>query len=54
MIRIVKDAFCVIGKVGSTKDGEGFVKRLWDDANYHFDEVASLAARNEDGSLKGI
>ena len=54
MIRIVKDAFCVIGKVGSTKDGEGFVKRLWDDANSHFDEVASLAARNEDGSLKGI
>ena len=54
MEKIVKDAFCVIGKMGSSKDGEGFVKRLWDDANSHFQEVAMLAAKNEDGSLKGI
>lgn len=54
MERIVKTAFCVIGKAGSTKDGEGFVKRLWDDANAHFNEVAALAAKNEDGTLKGI
>ena len=31
MERIFKDAFCVIGKAGSTNDGDGFVKRLWDD-----------------------
>lgn len=54
MEKIVKDAFCVIGKEGSTKDGEGFIQKLWDDANSRFDEVAVLAAKNEDGSLKGV
>lgn len=52
--RIVKDAFCVIGKAGSTNDGEGFIQKLWEEANSRFEEVALLAARNEDGSLKGI
>lgn len=54
MERITKDAFCVIGKAGSTRDGEGFVQKLWADANAHFDEVAALAAKNEDDSLKGF
>lgn len=54
MEKITKDAFCVIGKAGSTKDGEGFVRKLWNEANSHFVEVAQLAAKNADGSLKGI
>jgi len=47
-------AFAVIGKEGSTNDGEGFIARLWEDANSHFEEVASLAARDEWGNLLGI
>ena len=54
METIRKRAFCVIGKVGSTDDGEGFVQRLWQEANGSFGEVAALAARNGDGGLKGV
>lgn len=49
-----KPAFTVIGKEGCTLDGEGFVQRLWADANAHFDEVAHLARRNADGSFAGF
>ena len=34
-----KESFSVIGKEGSTEDGIGFIQKLWDDANSHFDEV---------------
>lgn len=47
-------AFAVIGKEGSTNDGEGFVAKLWEEANKHFNEVAELAAKDEDGNLLGI
>ena len=47
-------SFAVIGKEGSTNDGEGFIGRLWQDANGHFDEVAHLAAKDEQGNLLGI
>ena len=47
-------SFAVIGKEGSTNDGEGFIKRLWQEANGHFDEIAHLAARDEQGNLLGI
>ena len=52
--RISKDAFTVIGKEGSTLDGEGFVQRLWQEANAHFDEIADLAVRDGSGNLAGI
>lgn len=52
--RCVMPAFAVIGKEGSTVDGPEFINRLWEDANSHFDEVASLAARDEQGNLLGI
>ena len=29
---VQKDAFCVIGKPGSTNDGPDFVQKLWKDA----------------------
>lgn len=54
IMEITKESFCVIGKEGSTKDGEGFIRRLWDDANGHFAEVAPLAKYDEKGSLCGI
>ncbi len=51
--RIIKDSFPVIGKEGTTEDGEGFIQKLWAEANGHFDEVAALAAKDADGNLSG-
>lgn len=50
----IKESFAVIGKEGSTEDGEGFVQRLWADANAQFAQVAHLAKKDENGSLVGI
>jgi len=47
-------SFAVIGKEGSTNDGEGFIGSLWEDANSHFDEVAHLAQKDENGNLCGV
>lgn len=52
--KCMKEGFCVIGKEGSTNDGAGFVQALWQDANGHFDQVASLAKKDEQGNLVGI
>lgn len=52
--RCVKPAFTVIGKEGCTQDGDGFIPRLWQEANAHFDEIAPLAKRNADGSFAGF
>lgn len=49
-----KSSFIVIGKEGSTSDGEGFIQRLWDDANAHFEQVADLAKKDENGHVLGI
>ncbi len=49
-----KESFVVIGKEGSTNDGEGFIQRLWQEANSHFDEVEHLAKKDEDGNILGI
>lgn len=54
MDKVIKKAFVVIGKEGSTLDGEGFIQKLWDDANGHFSQVAHLAKRDENGNLVGI
>ena len=51
---IQKDAFSVIGKQGSTADGEGFIARLWQAANEGFAEVMPLAKKNPDGSFAGF
>lgn len=50
----IKESFVVIGKEGSTMDGQGFVQKLWADANAHFDEVQPLAKKDEHGNLVGI
>lgn len=52
--KIIKPAFTVIGMEGSTEDGDGFIAKLWSEANSRFDEVAPLAKRNAAGSLAGI
>ena len=52
--QIVKDAVVVIGKEGSTRDGQGFIQNLWADANAHFHEVQHLAKKDENGNLVGI
>lgn len=49
-----KESFAVIGKEGSTNDGEGFIQKLWEDANSHFHEVEHLAKRNETGGIAGV
>lgn len=52
--KCLKKSFAVIGKEGSTSDGEGFIKRLWDNANSHFEEIRHLAKVDENGNLVGI
>lgn len=52
--KCVKESFSVIGKEGSTKDGAGFIQKLWEDANSHFNEVAHLAKKDENGNIGGI
>lgn len=54
MNKCSKEAFSVIGKEGSTNDGDGFIQRLWEDANSHFIEVSGLAKKDEDGNILGI
>lgn len=54
MDKWIKESFAVIGKEGAALDGEGFIQRLWDDANAHFGEVQHLARRDETGNLVGI
>ena len=54
MVKVIKKAFVVIGKVGSTLDGEGFIQKLWNDANSHFNEVAHLAKKDANGNLVGM
>lgn len=49
-----KEAFVVIGKEGSTLDGQGFIQKLWEEANSHFGEVQPLAKKDENGMLLGI
>lgn len=52
--KCIKKSFTVIGKEGSTSDGEGFIRRLWDDANAHFDEIVQLVKKDGDGRPVGI
>ena len=49
-----KESFIVIGKEGSTLEGNGFIQKLWEEANGHFEEVAPLAKKDENGNLLGI
>ena len=52
--KIKKEAFTVIGKEGSTEEGDGFIQRLWAEANEHFPEIAPLAKKDKQGNVVGI
>lgn len=52
--KCTKESFVVIGKEGSTNDGEGFIQKLWEDANNHFGEVEQLAKKDDKGNIVGI
>lgn len=52
--RSIKASFTVIGKEGSTHDGDGFIQRLWEDVNTHFPEIAHLAKKDDNGELAGL
>ena len=52
--KCIKESFVVIGKEGSTLDGENFIQKLWNSANSHFEEVKSLAKKDENGNIGGI
>lgn len=52
--KCTKESFVVIGKEGSTLDGQGFIQKLWTDANSHFNEVQHLAKKDDSGNLLGI
>lgn len=54
MFKVIKEEFVVIGKEGSTLDGEGFIQKLWNDANSHFSEVAHLVKKDANGSIVGV
>ncbi len=50
----MKPSFSVIGKEGSTRDGHGFIQKLWKDADSHFSEVQALAKKDENGNYTGF
>ena len=50
----IKETFVVIGKEGSTMEGQGFIQKLWEDVNSHFIEVQPFAKKGENGNLVGI
>lgn len=52
--KITKPAFSVIGKEGSTKDGNGFIQKLWEEANANFGEIAHLVKTDENGFPIGV
>jgi len=52
--KVTKVSFCVIGIEGTTDDGEGFVQRLWAEANARFGEVSPLALKDGSGAPVGI
>ena len=52
--KCIKSSFSVIGKEGSTNDGNGFVDKLWENVNNHFQEIEFLAKKNERGNILGF
>ena len=52
--QVKKGRFSVIGKLGSTKGGAGFIQRLWQEANAHFGEIEPLVKRDENGVPVGF
>ncbi|MDR1001946.1 MAG: GyrI-like domain-containing protein [Oscillospiraceae bacterium] len=49
--RIQKDVFAVIGKAGegATANSKEWIPPLWQEANTHFNEIAAIAKKDENG-----
>ncbi len=45
---------CIIGKMGSTRDGDNFIAKLWQEADNHFSEVYPLAIKDANGTPKAV
>lgn len=54
VLKVVKPGFTVIGIEGSTDDGEGFIEKLWSQANSRFSEIEPLCKRDSDGAFVGF
>ena len=54
VLRVMKPMFTVIGIEGSTSDGEGFIEKLWGEANARFSEIEPLCKRDSDGAFTGF
>lgn len=52
--RCEKESFSVIGKQGSTRDGDGFIGRLWETANSNYSEISALVKKDENGNPVGF
>ncbi|CAM3650366.1 Bacterial transcription activator, effector binding domain [Vibrio aerogenes CECT 7868] len=50
----VKESFSVIGKEGSTEDGQGFIQLLWRDVQTQFKQIDPCVKREPNGRLCGI
>lgn len=49
-----KPAFAVIGRLGATTDGSGFIQVLWQQANEHFAEIEPLVKLDAQGIPVGF
>ena len=54
VLDLIKSKFAVIGIEGSTNDGNGFIEKLWNEANSRFSEIEALCKRESDGSFTGF
>lgn len=52
--KITKSSFSILGKESSTMDGQGFIQRLWEEANAHFQEVQPYAKKDAQGHFLGF
>ena len=52
--KCVKRTFSVLGKQGSTKDGEFFIEKLWISADSYFPEIGDIAKKDEEVNLSGV
>ena len=48
------EKFAVLGKLGSTADGKGFIQQLWKEANEKFNEVKPYAKKDKEGRYIGF
>lgn len=49
-----REGFVLIGREGSTKDGPGFISRLWAQANADFAQIRPMALLTPQGMPAGI